>query len=220
MVAEAFIPNPDNLPQVDHINTIKTDNRAENLEWVTAQQNTQRAHDLGLCNGRIGEKSPYHKYTETEIRRVCELLEDGSYDFDEISNITGLDKNVFRRVLHRINWTHISKEYDFSKMICSPIHKRHQKQKKHTNLHNCIDRAIDSGMERNNIIAVLTSHGLPRDVARGLYDARKKKVDNHESIVQCTVYIDEGIDIFKKRSTTIDNHYDNTEPVYVTCDDV
>ena len=40
LVAETFIPNPDNLPCVNHINEVKTDNRAINLEWCTIEYNS------------------------------------------------------------------------------------------------------------------------------------------------------------------------------------
>lgn len=43
LVALAFIPNPDNLPEVDHINEVKTDNRVENLQWLSSQQNIERS---------------------------------------------------------------------------------------------------------------------------------------------------------------------------------
>lgn len=43
LVANAYIPNPTNLPQVDHLNGDVLDNRAENLEWVTGLENTRRA---------------------------------------------------------------------------------------------------------------------------------------------------------------------------------
>jgi len=39
VVARAFLPNPDNLPHVDHINRIRTDNRVENLRWVSISDN-------------------------------------------------------------------------------------------------------------------------------------------------------------------------------------
>lgn len=51
LVAKTFIPNPQNLPCVNHINANKRDNRAENLEWCTAKQNSEHAQRTGLYDG-------------------------------------------------------------------------------------------------------------------------------------------------------------------------
>jgi len=50
LVALAWIPNPHGLPQVNHLNGVKSANAAENLEWCTASENKLHAHRAGLVN--------------------------------------------------------------------------------------------------------------------------------------------------------------------------
>lgn len=65
LVADAFIPNPDKLPIVNHKDETRTNNRADNLEWCTSKYNT----NYGGCRDKIGKGVS---------RKVIQLTKDGS----------------------------------------------------------------------------------------------------------------------------------------------
>ena len=66
LVAEAFLPNPFNLPFVNHKNENKTDNRVENLEWCSAQYNV----NYGSCKAKISKAGRNHTNKSKRVQQM------------------------------------------------------------------------------------------------------------------------------------------------------
>lgn len=111
-VAKAFIPNPENKPEVNHINGIKTDNRVENLEWVTSSEN--QIHATRVLRKGIGETHPAAKLSEKDVHYVCELFSQGVRDID-VEKITGISRDTIVKIRMKAIWKDITKQYKFPK---------------------------------------------------------------------------------------------------------
>lgn len=107
LVAETFIPNPFNLPQVLHIDGDKTNNNVENLSWGTNAQNTQDGYDSGayLFKARAYKVIATSKETgeETRFNSVRELEAILGYNRKTVSSILKGDK-LFNNYAHTFRY--------------------------------------------------------------------------------------------------------------------
>ena len=99
VVAETFIPNPDNLPVVGHKNNIKTDNRVENLYWTTYSENSQKAvndgllvNDKGFDDSQSNPVNMYNTLTNELIKTYGSIREASKETGVSISTITRQSK--------------------------------------------------------------------------------------------------------------------------------
>ena len=100
LVAEAYIPNPDNKPYVNHKDGNKQNNHVSNLEWCTAKENVQHAYDTGLAKGVSGTENSKSKLTEEDVLFIRANYK--PYDKEFGSRGLGRKFNVHHTIISRV----------------------------------------------------------------------------------------------------------------------
>jgi|ERR1041385_368601 hypothetical protein len=106
LVARAFISNPDNLPQVNHITAYAADPRAGNLEWVSPQGNADHARINGLLTPVIGSAHGMTKFNESDVITIRAMVANGMKQ-KEAAKLYKVDPSCIGLICRRKVWTHI-----------------------------------------------------------------------------------------------------------------
>jgi hypothetical protein len=110
LVAEYFIPNRDNKPVVNHIDSNPLNNHVSNLEWVTHKENSRHAVDNGrFANIPKGEDTPQSKLKETDVRWILDNAVKGDKElgFKALARKFGVTPQHIGQIVSKKKWGHI-----------------------------------------------------------------------------------------------------------------
>lgn len=113
LVALAYLPNPDGLAEVDHLNFQRADNRVENLEWVSHAENVRRACASGRlrsekrARGPVGSEHPRSKMDEVTVREARTRHHRDAASGRSLARAQGVSPSTMSRALCGKTWAHV-----------------------------------------------------------------------------------------------------------------
>ena len=108
IVAEAYLPNPNNLPCVNHKDGNKLNNDISNLEWCSYKENMEHASEYGLLKN-IGSNSPARKLTEEDVKYIRNVYKkrDLEYGSSAIGRKFGVDHKTIYAIVNGKTWRNV-----------------------------------------------------------------------------------------------------------------
>lgn len=106
IVAIAFIPNPDNLPEVNHIDGDKANNRVDNLEWVSKKEN--QYHASHVLNKRAGSDCHMSKLTDEIVIEIYNLCKNKDLTYVEIAEMYDVHPDTPCRIAKGETWEYLN----------------------------------------------------------------------------------------------------------------
>ncbi len=117
LIADVFCPNPDNKPQVNHLDGNRSNNIYTNLEWCTPMENTRHAMNTGLF--KFGEDSHDAKLSNSDVTEIVKRLHDGESCM-AISKDYNVGDGAINDIMAGRRWSKITgiKKGDFIAYVC------------------------------------------------------------------------------------------------------
>lgn len=104
VVAKTFIPNPEGLPEVNHIDGNKGNNRVDNLEWVTSKDNS--LHSTRILKKNIGSQNSASVLTEEDVYLIKRMIEEGVAN-TEVAAAFNVHHSTISKIKRGVNWKHV-----------------------------------------------------------------------------------------------------------------
>ena len=109
LFAEAYIPNPDSLPMINHKDEGTIDYSLDNLEWCTHSENTIHAYQTGLEQKYCGENHHSHKLTKEDVEYIKQkyIKRDSEFGAVALANKFGVDRTTIHDIIRGKTWREV-----------------------------------------------------------------------------------------------------------------